>query len=70
MTAAALNDLGSEVPGTPERPMTWEELRKSSANARKRLIHPVSCENIKSAQDLIQDLENCDEIAEVIELVC
>lgn len=62
--------LGSKVPGTPERPMTWEELREKFSECASVSIQPVSFENIKSAQDLIQDLENCDEIAEVLELVC
>ena len=61
--------LGSEVPGTPERPMTWEELRQKFSECAEASIHPVPFENVKRVQDLIQDIETCDEIIEVLALV-
>lgn len=61
--------LGSQVPGTPERPMTWEELRQKFSECADASIQPVPFENVKRVQDLIQDIETCDDVIEVLALV-
>ena len=61
--------LGSEVPGTPERPMTWEELRQKFSECAEASVYPIPFENVKRVQDLIQDIENCDEVIEVLALI-
>ncbi|MFJ5698656.1 MmgE/PrpD family protein [Arthrobacter sp. NPDC093139] len=61
--------LGSEVPGTPERPMTWEELLQKFSDCAQSSNNPIPLENIKRAKDLIKSLETCKEIIQILELV-
>lgn len=61
--------VGSDVPGTPERPMTWEELLQKFSDCAQASIRPVPPENIERAQNLIKSIEACKDITEVLELV-
>lgn len=61
--------LGTDVPGTPERPMTWEELLQKFNDCAEASIQPVPLESIKKVQDLVMTLETCNEITQVLELV-
>ncbi len=61
--------LGSDVPGTPERPMTWDELMQKFSDCARASIQPVPFESITKAQGLIKSIETCREITQVLELV-
>lgn len=61
--------LGSDVPGTLERPMTWGELLQKFSDCAEASIQPVSAESIKKVQNLVTALESCDEITRVLDLV-
>ena len=61
--------LGTDVPGTPERPMTWDELLQKFSDCAQASIEPVPLESIKKVQDLVRALETCAEITQVLELV-
>lgn len=61
--------LGTDVPGTPERPMTWEELLQKFRECARASIQPVSAESISKAQNLLRSLETCPDITQVLELV-
>ncbi|MFC9420048.1 hypothetical protein, partial [Bacillus mobilis] len=61
--------LGTVVPGTPERPMTWEELRQKFRDCAQASAQPLPLESIKKVQNLVAALETCGEITPVLELL-
>jgi len=61
--------LGTKVPGTPERPMTWEELRQKFSDCAQASVQPVPLESISKVQNLVAALETCGEITPVLELL-
>jgi 2-methylcitrate dehydratase PrpD len=61
--------LGTEVPGTPERPMTWEELLQKFSDCAQASIQPAPLESINKVQNLLTALETCGEITPVLELL-
>lgn len=61
--------LGTEVPGTPERPMTWDELLQKFSDCAQVSINPVTAQSISKVQHLLSTLETCSEVTQVLELV-
>ncbi|MFC9336297.1 MmgE/PrpD family protein [Arthrobacter sp. NPDC057009] len=61
--------LGTDVPGTPERPMSWDELLQKFSECAQASIQPVPFESIHKAQKLFTTLEACGEITQILELV-
>lgn len=60
--------LGAMVPGSSDRPMTWEELcQKFDACARAAAI-PPSAEKIARMQKLAMELESCPHATALLEL--
>ncbi|KIC65290.1 MmgE/PrpD family protein [Pseudarthrobacter phenanthrenivorans] len=59
---------GSAVPGTPERPMTWEELNEKFSDCAHASTAHMATETITRAQSLIRSLEHCDEVTRLLEL--
>ena len=61
--------IGSDVPGTPERPMTWEELLGKFRDCAQVSLRPVAEENIQRAQAFLTGLEKRAEVTEILNLV-
>ncbi|RAM37388.1 MmgE/PrpD family protein [Arthrobacter globiformis] len=59
---------GSAVPGTPERPMTWEELNEKFSDCIQASPAHLAAETITRAQNLIRTLEHCSEVTQLLEL--
>jgi 2-methylcitrate dehydratase PrpD len=60
---------GSSVPGTAERPMTWDELCQKFLSCASAASNPVAPDRIAQAQDLARSLEKCRDVAELVRLV-
>jgi 2-methylcitrate dehydratase PrpD len=65
----SIERLGSEVPGTPERPMTWDEILKKFSDCAQASINPVPLDNIKRTQDFIKSVELRKGVIEIFEMV-
>jgi 2-methylcitrate dehydratase PrpD len=60
---------GSLVPGTPERPMTWDELCQKFHSCASAASNPVAADRIARVQQLARTLEKCRDVAELVRLV-
>lgn len=49
--------LGENVPGTPERPMTWDELATKFRDCAKVALSPLSDSSISNIQEFVHFLE-------------
>jgi 2-methylcitrate dehydratase PrpD len=61
--------LGSEVPGTPERPMTWDELHRKFSDCAKAAHVPLSDGAVAAVQSRVATLEQCDDVRELCALM-
>jgi 2-methylcitrate dehydratase PrpD len=64
-----LSRLGNAVPGTPERPMTWDELRQKFTECALAAAKPPRPEHINQAIALIKKLEECKDVTALVDLV-
>ena len=60
---------GSNVPGSPDRPMTWDELDQKFDDCARAAIRPVPAETIKRIQLLVRGLEQSDDATELMRLL-
>ena len=60
---------GSLVPGTAERPMTWDELCQKFRSCASAASKPVAPDRIARVQQLAKTLEQCRDVAELVRLV-
>ncbi|MFN8682371.1 MmgE/PrpD family protein [Paracoccus sp. P2] len=61
-----LSRLGEDVPGTPERPMTWPELETKFADCAGVAASPLDAQRIRRVQALVRGLETCPRTEELI----
>jgi 2-methylcitrate dehydratase PrpD len=61
--------LGEDVPGTPERPMTWEELDAKFADCARVAVKPWTDVAIKTAQSVIRSLDSQSTLADLLAAV-
>jgi 2-methylcitrate dehydratase PrpD len=61
--------LGSLVPGTAERPMTWQELFQKFSDCALAAANPPTSERIEQAIKLIEELENCRDVSQLVTLL-
>jgi 2-methylcitrate dehydratase PrpD len=64
-----ISRLGNAVPGTPDRPMTWDELGEKFTECALAAVNPRSSEQISEAAALIKTLESCKDVAALVSLV-
>jgi 2-methylcitrate dehydratase PrpD len=62
--------LGEDVPGTPERPMTWAELEAKFADCARASVKPLSARTIGKVQSFLRGLETAPDATAVIGLLC
>ncbi|MBC2834528.1 MmgE/PrpD family protein [Paragemmobacter straminiformis] len=55
-----ISRLGSHVPGTPDNPMTWDQIGWKFKDCASAAIHPVDANSASRAIDLVQKLEAQD----------
>ena len=61
--------LGSRVPGSAERPMTWEELCQKFSDCARAAAVPLSADNIARTHKLTKELESCSDVTVLLRLV-
>ena len=61
--------LGSAVPGTPERPMTWDELLQKFSDCARASVRPVSFEGVKRVQEFVRSIESCKDVRQLFEMI-
>lgn len=61
--------FGSDVPGTPERPMTWGELKQKFAACAQVSASPIQTDAIKKAQEFITSLEVTKDVTGILALL-
>ena len=65
----AIERLGSNVPGTADRPMTWDDLDLKFAACAKVAAKPIEPEKITRVQRLIRHLEACRDATELVRAI-
>lgn len=58
--------LGEEVPGTPVRPMTWDELDAKFADCARVAAAPFDAARIQRVQGTVRRLEDCPAVEDLI----
>ena len=61
--------LGSMVPGTAERPMTWDELGQKFGDCARAAAKPLAPGRIVETHNLAMRLETCADATELLRLV-
>lgn len=61
--------LGEEVPGTPERPMTWDELGGKFADCARVAAAPFDEERIARIQTAVQSLQDSQRVEDLIAML-
>jgi 2-methylcitrate dehydratase PrpD len=61
--------LGSMVPGSAERPMTWEELCQKFSDCARAAAVPLSADNVARTHKLTKELESCSDVTVLLRLV-
>jgi 2-methylcitrate dehydratase PrpD len=64
-----ISRLGNSVPGTPDRPMSWDELRQKFTECALAAANPPTPEHVSEAAALIRDLDKCKDVAKLVSLV-
>lgn len=64
-----LSRLGEEVPGTPECPMTWEELEQKFADCTQVAFKPLPPEMVQAIQRHVRGLEKVADAVGVVLLL-
>ena len=64
-----LEAAGSNVPGSPEAPMTWNDIARKFDDCASAAIVPPSKEQIKRAQEMARDLDSLDDATELLSML-
>lgn len=65
----SLSRLGEDVPGTPERPMTWEELEQKFTDCALVAVKPLPSDSILAVQSFIRALDKAKDGTGLIQLL-
>jgi 2-methylcitrate dehydratase PrpD len=68
-TGQIISRLGNAVPGTSERPMSWDELGQKFAECALAAAKPLVPEHLNEAAALIRKLEECKDVATLVNLI-
>jgi 2-methylcitrate dehydratase PrpD len=61
-----IEKLGANVPGTPERPMTWDQLGQKFTDCARAAVNPVPKKSIFRIVETIQNLENVAKLTQLL----
>lgn len=61
--------LGEDVPGTPERPMTWDELGAKFSDCAAVAVRSLPSEAVTRALNLVRNLETQTDVATIVGLM-
>ena len=61
-------DVGSHK-GTPENPMTWEDLGEKLRGCAAMSAKPIPEENLDTLVETVQNLENVEDVTQIVNLV-
>ncbi|MEB3372348.1 MmgE/PrpD family protein [Saccharopolyspora mangrovi] len=64
-----LDGVGDRVPGSLERPMTWDELDRKFADCAAVAARPTPADQIARVQTAVRDLESVSDAAELTRLL-
>jgi 2-methylcitrate dehydratase PrpD len=62
-----LSRVGDHVPGSPEAPMTWDQIAQKFADCASCAARPVPAERIRKAQELAHRLESLPDATELMQ---
>jgi 2-methylcitrate dehydratase PrpD len=68
-TGQIISRLGNAVPGTSERPMSWDELSQKFTECALATAKPLVPEHLNEAAALIRKLEECKDVATLVNLI-
>ena len=57
---------GTDIPGSPEAPMTWSDLRRKFGDCAGAAAVPIPARRIEAAADLVERLEASRDVADVV----
>ncbi|MGF6700385.1 2-methylcitrate dehydratase PrpD [Paraburkholderia sp. MM5496-R1] len=61
-----LSQIGTKVPGSPEAPMSWEDIMRKFANCAALAATPPSIGQIEKVQQMVRQLESLDDVTELL----
>lgn len=64
-----LERRGDIVPGSPEAPMTWDDLAAKFRDCASLAAVPVSAERIATAEQMARSLETLDDVTEIVRVL-
>jgi 2-methylcitrate dehydratase PrpD len=64
-----LERLGDNIPGSPQAPMTWDDIVEKFRDCASVSAAPLSSERIEKAQQMVRRLETVSDVKELIEAV-
>jgi 2-methylcitrate dehydratase PrpD len=64
-----LERLGSKVPGSPEAPMTWDQLASKFRGCANAAAAPMSDDRVETATQLARELESLDDVMEFARVI-
>ncbi|MFP3554855.1 MmgE/PrpD family protein [Paraburkholderia sp. SIMBA_049] len=56
------SQIGTEVPGSPAAPMSWNDIERKFANCASVAATPLSATQIEEAQQMVRQLESLDDV--------
>jgi 2-methylcitrate dehydratase PrpD len=60
------SQVGDPVPGSPEAPLTWDDLRQKFADCAAVAVTPLTDQRIEAAARMAQNLEELDDVTELV----
>jgi 2-methylcitrate dehydratase PrpD len=64
-----LERVGAQVPGSPELPMSWDQIATKFSECASVAAHPVSRERIEAVQTMVKTLESQSDTTELMKIL-
>ncbi|REF73278.1 MmgE/PrpD family protein [Paracoccus versutus] len=64
-----LSRVGDDMPGTLDRPLTWDQLGQKFAQCAKAAARPLQGEAIERALRIAQSLESMDDLSDLVSVI-
>lgn len=61
--------VGSNVPGSPEAPITWNGVADKFGDCASAAAVPLSADKIRAAQEMARNLESLDDATALLKLL-
>jgi len=64
-----IEQIGDQVPGNPEAPLTWDDLGRKFVGCARAAVVPPAAERTEEVLRMAQHLESLDDATELIRLL-